>query len=75
MSLRATFARTFPPTASDEREDTYSKRDMVTSAVNNESPVTSVVNIEGFEEDKWIVVLEARRTVNSSKTDYLLKTE
>jgi hypothetical protein len=72
MSLRATFARTFPPTASDEREDTYSKRDMVTSAVNNESPVTSVVNIEGFEEDKWIVV---RGKKNSSKTDYLLKTE
>jgi hypothetical protein len=46
---------------------------MVTSAVNIESPVTSAENIEGFEEeDKWIVV---RGEKNSSKTDYLLKTE
>jgi hypothetical protein len=43
---------------------------MVTSAVNIKSPVTSVVNIEGLEEDKWIVV---RGKKNGSKTSYLLE--
>ena len=47
-----------------------SERDMVTSAVNIESPVTSAVNIERLEADKWIVV---RGKKNGSKTSYLLE--
>ena len=43
---------------------------MVTSAVNIERPVTSVVNIEGHEADKWIVV---RGKKNGSMTSYLLE--
>ena len=63
-----------------------SKRDMVMSAVNIESPVTSVVNceglkvdkcinavnIDGHEEEKWIVV---RNKKNGSTINYLLETE
>jgi hypothetical protein len=45
---------------------------MIVKEICIESPVTSAVNIKGFKEDKWIVV-EGKK--NSSKTDYLLKTE
>ena len=66
------------------RTSSYDYKD--TSAVNIESPVTSVVNceglkvdkcinavnIDGHEEEKWIVV---RNKKNGSTINYLLETE
>ena len=49
-----------------------SERDMVTSAVNIESPVTSAVNIERLETDKC-VDRGQRQEERFQKTSYLLE--